>query len=187
MGWRILCQHVFKSLAVKAKGQPEAETDADASAEINFNDVNGKRCLRLLSMASDHEEQFVFFVFSIIDEPIQIMTHWFMKYSNRKPIFKQSAPILDLLWPRKSIIVWSLQYLSQMLSGDCPRLRVSANFEQPRTLLRRIEMQIGVTLCGESCRKIALRALQTIQILIWYGLMVSQGCLLSSFHKHTPI
>ena len=136
MGWRILCQYAFRALAVKAKAQPELEADADEPSEIDFNDVNGKRCLRLLSIASDHAEQFVLFAFSIIDEPIQIMTHWFMKYSNRTPNFKQPAPLLDLLWPRKSIIVWSLQYLSQMLSGDCPRLRVSANFEQPRTLLR---------------------------------------------------
>ena len=131
-----MCQTAFKALAVKAKAPPEVEADEDESTEINFNDVNGKRCVRLLRIVSDHEEQFVFFVFCIIDEPIQIMTHWFMKYSNRTPNFKRPAPLLDLLWPRTSIIVWALQYLSQMLSGDCPRLRVSANFEQPRTLLR---------------------------------------------------
>ena len=47
-----------------------------------------------------------------------------MAYSNRPKDYTKFPPLLDLLWPARSPLIWVAQYLSELLSGDAPRLRI---------------------------------------------------------------
>jgi hypothetical protein len=101
------------------------QVDVDAKTEAEWHKVCGARYARGERVLSCPIENFIFLVLTIILEPIEIMTHYFMMVSNQKPTYDKWPPLLDLLWWPTSLVNWVLQYYSQLLAGDpCTRLNV---------------------------------------------------------------
>lgn len=87
---------------------------------------------------------------AIVLEPIRMITHMFMSYGRSKGQYRRYPPIMDLIWPRKSIIVMALQYLTTLLHFEGSRLALvwahssssltdwENNFPEQKLYLRRM-------------------------------------------------
>ena len=87
---------------------------------------------------------------AIVLEPIRMITHMFMSYGRSKGQYRRYPPIMDLIWPRTSIIVMALQYLTTLLHFEGSRLALvwahssssltdwENNFPEQKLYLRRM-------------------------------------------------
>ena len=106
------------------RGEP-SRTDDDPSLRMDmcWHEVAGKRYERFKTFLHDNWSQFVMRSLLLVLEVFRIMTLSFMAASNRRSCVGFS-PIQDLLYEKRSVIVWGLQYLSSLLRMTPSRCRL---------------------------------------------------------------
>ena len=105
-------------------GTKVGSVDLDAKTEADWHGVAGSRLERTEKVLQCDIESFIIITQLVLLEPIEIMTHLFMGYSNRVPNYAEWPPLLDMLWGPTSIVQWVLQYYSGVLTGRCGRLSI---------------------------------------------------------------
>ena len=66
---------------------------------------------------------FTILVVSVVIEPLEMLTRFFMKLSNMAPDFSRMPPVMDLNYPCASRLTALLQYYSAILAGLKPRTK----------------------------------------------------------------
>ena len=101
-----------------------AWVDPSLVSETFFSAVAGCRRNRYDAMVGDLNHDFVNRSMCFVCESIRMITYFLMGVSNAPRDYSRFSPLLNLLWCRTSLITWVLQYLSDLLTGDNPRLRI---------------------------------------------------------------
>ena len=132
---------------------------------LNYQ-VAGKRRARALAVLRCRAEMFLTCAIGIVLEPLEFLTHYFMWASNRLRDFTSWPPLMDLVWACKWPLVAAQQYLSELLRGTAPRLRLrwqssesscfaewaGAHPDEAMALRRLILMAIGLAHWRHSCK-----------------------------------
>lgn len=125
------CQIAFGRLSVKLP-QPESEGQGHDQAylvDVDWHAVQGQRCAKLLVGLADPKMFVDILCLALVLEPLRWLTRWFLRRSSvqrrlRRQQQSKPGPICDLLWYPASPATRVLQYLSCLLDGSAPRLRL---------------------------------------------------------------
>ena len=99
------------------------------SEEFHWHRVQGQRYAHY----RDHIEKPIFMptiiILCLVFEPLRFITKWFFRHASvlqraRHRAAGRCAPLCDLVWPQRSVIVRVQTYLSFLLSGRAPRLKI---------------------------------------------------------------
>lgn len=102
-----------------------ADDQDQKSPTFDWHRVAGARLRRFLRVMQSKEERFVFLVVSASLEPLRYLTKFFMSASNRPRLYDRPPPLLELLLPEASPLIWVTQYYSELLAGECGKGRNS--------------------------------------------------------------
>lgn len=108
---------------VRASNAGEAEAEAETYAG-SWHRMAGQRFGRLQRCLEDPKHVTQSVAVALVLEPFRYLTYMFMSWSNRPRDYSKHPPLMDLTWDATSPVAWTLQYLSQILSGAAPRLQM---------------------------------------------------------------
>ena len=140
LDWHLLCQCVFgnvlKKLFPLAFGSMLVRIFASLGSEdqsyaqdVKWEHVAGVRLAAAKAGLARKENVVSIVIMSIFDEPVRWLTRWFMARSSHQRRHKsrergKAPPLCSLAWDVASPATRVLQYLSSVMEGTAPRLKL---------------------------------------------------------------
>ena len=85
-------------------------------------EVAGRKLKRLIRITSDDIHDMLHAMIALNKEGLRCITYYFMTISNAVEDYSKFPALMDIVWPKASVIYTVHQYYSTLLAGRCSRL-----------------------------------------------------------------
>jgi hypothetical protein len=98
--------------------------DPSLQQELSWHQVQGVRMKRALGFVADPSAMLSLLLDALVEEPLRLLTAWFLKTTQRRKDPCQWPALLDLCCPEFSPVTAIMQYMSGLLQRKAPRLDI---------------------------------------------------------------